>query len=169
MMVAHEVQNRIPDLLFAGFEPIARSHGVRCAYPFLNKRTVVEACGLGASERFWLQDGRWKNKRVLRQIAAKKLPQSIMARTPVSYTTPILLWLQDERFFEEIFGCLLESTFIKTGLVQRRWIERVVLETRRQFTQPNKVGFRFVEQLWALATLAAWYDRWIARLPGEVS
>ena len=35
-MVAHECQNRIPDLLLAGFESIARAAGVGTLYPFLD-------------------------------------------------------------------------------------------------------------------------------------
>ena len=163
LMVAHECQNRVPELLFAGFEPIARGHGVTTAYPFLDPGVVTLACALGATERFWRLDNRWRNKRLLRVIAAERVPAAIMHRPLFSYTAPIALWLQDPRFSALVTTHLRGSGIWHTGLIRPEWLEYVERQVALYLTGNHAKGFQFIEQLWAMLTLAAWYSRWIER------
>lgn len=163
MMVAHECQHRIPELLFAGFEPIARAHGVHTAYPFLDPAVVTLACALGATERFWHHEGRWRNKRLLRVIADERVPEAIMKRPLYSYNAPIVLWLQDARFAATISERLRHSGLWETGLIRPEWLAHVEQQVALHLTADNAKRFPYVEQLWAMVTLAAWHTRWIER------
>lgn len=163
LMVAHECQHRIPELLFAGFEPIARGHGVQTAYPFLDPAVATLACALGATERFWHHEGRWRNKRLLRVIAAERVPEAIMKRPLYSYNAPIVLWLQDVRFAATVRERLRRSNLWETGLIRPEWLAHVEQQVALHLTADNAKRFTYVEQLWAMVTLAAWYTRWIER------
>lgn len=163
VMVAHECQHRVPDLLFAGFESLGRQHGMRTAYPFLAPNITTQACALGASERFWIREGRWRNKKVLREIAGARVPDAIMKRPLHSYTAPIVLWLKEPAFAERIFSLLHDSALWETGIVSAEWRQHVEHEVRQLGTDSKSKKFTYVEQLWVLVTLAAWYDRWVKR------
>ena len=160
LMVAHECQHRIPDLLLAGFEQITRGVGVAVRYPFLDPRVVSIACALGASERFWLSGRRWQNKKLLRRIALDRLPVEIITRKPVSYNAPIKRWLSDPSIGRKLIRATRESGFWELGIVKREWLERL-LATAPESTAQAKPGFHS-EQLWILIVICAWYDRWIS-------
>ena len=158
-MIAHECQHRIPDLLFAGFEPIARAAGVSTLYPFLDPQVAAVACALGASERFWLSDKRWKNKKALRRIALERLPDDIIVRPPVSYTTPIRAWMSDPQFGGQARERLRASKLWDYGLVRREWLDH--LDAQLQQPPRSRAKQRaHLEQFWILIVLAAWCDRW---------
>ncbi|MGH8033034.1 MAG: asparagine synthetase B family protein [Luteimonas sp.] len=161
LMVAHECQHRIPDLLLAGFEPIARAAGVGTVYPFLDPQVAAVACALGASERFWRSDNRWKNKKALRRIALERLPDDIIVRPPMSYTTPIRAWMADPRLGGQARERLRASAFWDYGLVRREWLDHLDAQLQ-QPPQRRATPRPHLEQLWILIVLAAWCDRWAA-------
>lgn len=163
LMVAHECQHRIPELLFAGFETLSRQHGIRTAYPFLTPEVVKQACALGATERFWRQNGRWRNKRLLRELAGVRVPAEIMARPLHSYTAPIVMWLQDPKFGGTVTARLRDSGLWDTGLIDPQWLATVEREVATHLHATDTKRFNYVEQLWALLTLAAWHARWVER------
>lgn len=164
MMVAHECQHRVPDLLFAGFEPMTRAHALQSGYPFLAPDVMRVACALGASERFWVSGGRWKNKKLLRRIALKRLPEQIITRKPASYTTPIRAWLDTPSFSSELRERLHSSQLWDVGLVRREWLHG--LERQLADGAVGRQHGLVVEQYWVLTILAAWVDRWCDRAAG---
>lgn len=162
MMIAHECQHRIPDLLFTSFESISRVRGISGRYPFLEKDIVNIACGLGAVERFWLQNRRWKNKRLLREVASARIPEVILNRPIGIYTTPIALWLQNKQFAEIFRPLIMEGKLWETDLISKAWradIDKKIFKdadlTKRELLQSA------VNQAWVMATLAAWYENWV--------
>ncbi|WP_047236435.1 asparagine synthetase B family protein [Chromobacterium subtsugae] len=163
LMVAHECQHRVPDLLFAGFEPPARSQGIHTAYPFLAPEVAEQACGLGAAERFWRKDNRWRNKKVLREIAAKRVPDAIMQRPLYSYNAPIAQWMQHPDFSAAIYARLRDAPLWDSGFVQRGWLSEVEAQIRSYTPRAKAAHFTCFGQMWVLATLAAWHQRWVAR------
>jgi asparagine synthase (glutamine-hydrolysing) len=162
MMVAHECQHRIPDLLFTSFDSIGRTLGMSGNYPFLDKNIVDIACGLGASERFWIQNNRWKNKKLLKEIAIQRIPSAIINRPIGSYTTPIFLWLKNKAFSEQFRPLLMEGTIWNTGLISKEWREEVDRKIFRSKEELNEKSIRTtMEQAWIMVTLAAWYEHWV--------
>jgi asparagine synthase (glutamine-hydrolysing) len=161
LMVAQECQHRIPDLLLTNFEMIARATGMRTVYPFLDPEVVRLAAGLGASERFCLENNKWRNKMALRRIAATRVPDVVLQRTPVSYNAPFLSWMEAPLFAKEVLERLRGSGLWHTGFIKHVWLDHVLGEVARCFQKTNKARLQYVYQLWALLTLTSWYDCWI--------
>jgi asparagine synthase (glutamine-hydrolysing) len=163
MMIAHECQHRIPDLLFANFEPLSRRLGVEVTYPFLDPDLVTLATGLAVESRYRTASGRFslrlrdlhpRYKHAMLLIAAGRVPEPVRERPRKSFTAPFGAWLYDPRFGPAVLSRLRRSRFWDRGIVERRWLDHVV---ERLAPGPNP----WVSQLWALVTLAGWYDRFV--------
>ena len=163
MMVAHECQHRIPDLLFANFEAVSRRMNVEVSYPFLDPDVVELACGLSTESRYRTASGSFSLrlrdllpgfKHAMMQVAADRVPAEIRERPRKSFTAPFGPWLYDSDFAAPLLARLHHSRFWERGIVRREWLSEI--ESALQ-PGPNPAAF----QLWALVTLAGWYDRFV--------
>jgi asparagine synthetase B (glutamine-hydrolysing) len=161
LMVAHECQNRVPDLLLAGFCPDAEQRGVSARYPFLAPRLAGLACRLGATERFGLVEGVWKNKLALRRIAGTLLPPDVFGRPPMTFGAPFLAWLGNRRFSSGIQSIVEDDSGFPEDLIDRRWLSLLFQEVMRQ--NPTVSPCPEADQLWIVITLLGWYRKWIAQ------
>jgi asparagine synthase (glutamine-hydrolysing) len=166
MMVAHECQRRVPDLLFAGFEPISRAKGIRMSYPFLDQAVVQLACALRAKNRYEYSRSSkaWRNKILFRRIAAKRLPASIVRRLPASYSAPFAQWMKDPIFSAPTLARLRESRFWKLGLVRRNVLGGVLKAMSQTPVTTSRKPAPWASHLWILLTLTSWYDRYVEGL-----
>lgn len=159
LMVAHECQHRVPDLLLAGFDADARRHDIAVRYPFLAPRLAGMASRLGATERFAPIGSTWKNKVALRRMAAQILPDDVFTRQPMTFGAPFLAWLGHASFREAIARILDGDNAWPDDLLDRAWVDalfRHVTELGNPMPPPPEA-----EQLWAVVTLVAWYRKWI--------
>jgi len=163
MMVAHECQRRIPDLLFVDFEPVSRELGIRTAYPFLDPGLLTLVCGLGAESRYKYKAGIWWNKMMLRGIAAERVPRPIIDRSPYSYTAPFAHWMREPAFAKPALARLRGSRFWKAGLVRPDLLDRVLGAMEREPLSRRGTVTPWVNQAWILLTLVGWYDRYVER------
>jgi hypothetical protein len=163
MMVAHECQRRIPDLLFVDFEPIGRAHGLQTAYPFLDQALLELVCGLGATSRYEYSGGSWWNKMMLRGLAAERLPATIVTRLPTSYTAPFAHWMRDPKFARPVMAKLRRSRLWKAGLLRRELLSHLTAALSRPPSATETTDPPWVAKLWIVVTLAAWYDRYVER------
>lgn len=161
LMIAHECEHRIPDLLFTSFEPASRELGIATAYPFLDPALVGRICGLGAAERHWLVNDRWRNKKLMREMASRRIPSEILERSNGHYTAPFWLWMKDRAFSDRIRASLFESSFWDTGLLDRNWVQNLERKVAASGLPPSRDELFSAEQLWVVAVLASWHDRWI--------
>jgi asparagine synthase (glutamine-hydrolysing) len=161
MMIAHECQHRIPELLFCGFEQVANEYGVTTAYPFLSSEVVERVIALRASLRFRLHGTRWKNKILLRQFALGRVPARILNRSPVSYNIPILPLLGSRPFAVAVLERLHGSAFLDLGIVRKEWLDNLQKRVLQSICG-SRTGYpSAVNQIWALLTLSSWYQRWL--------
>ena len=163
MMVAHECQHRIPDLLMSNFEPIAQRMGVWTSYPFLDFTLASWAALLGPSDRYWYENGYWWAKKFFRQIAAEVLPDSIVMRRRATYEPPIVEWLTEPLFGPRALERFASSSFWNLGLV-RRSLRTDLIKRVRKLPNSYYTDRQWLEEFWAVLTLAAWFDRYIARV-----
>jgi asparagine synthase (glutamine-hydrolysing) len=163
MMIAHECEHRIPELLFCGFEPISKEFGISTSYPFLSPHVVEQVIALGATLRFRPDGDRWKNKVLLREFAASKLPSKILDRNPMSYNAPILPWLGSRPFAKIVVERLHESPFLDLGIVRKQWLPKLKKGVLRCINSGAACRPDVVNQIWALLTISSWYHRWIRR------
>lgn len=163
MMVAHECQHRVPDMLFGNFETISRRMGVEVRYPFLDPDLVRAATGLSTESRYRTRSGRFSLrlrelepgfKYAMLQVAADRVPAAILNRPRKSFTAPFGGWLSEEVFVERILVPFQRSRFWEVGIVKPSFVKQVV-ESVGMFPSPA------LFQLWSLVTLAAWYDRYV--------
>lgn len=165
MMVAHECQHRIPDLLLANFEPISRRAGVEVSYPWLDPDVVQIAAGLDLLSRYRTPDGRFSRdpdelvpgfKHALMMVYERKVPEMVLRRPIKTFTAPFGAWLSDERFAGAVRARLARSRFGELNFLRRGWLDEV-WERLSSGAQEGQGTFR----LWAILTLVGWYDRFV--------
>ena len=165
MMVAHECQHRIPDLLFANFESISRRAGVEVSYPWLDPDVVRIAAGLDLLSRYRTPDGRFSRdpnelvpgfKHALMMVYERKVPEMVLRRPIKTFTAPFGAWLSDESFAGAVRARLSRSRFGELDFLRRGWLDEV-WERLSPGAQEGKGTFR----LWAILTLVGWYDRFV--------
>lgn len=163
MMVAHECQHRVPDLLFGNFETISRRMGVEVRYPFLDPDLVRGVAGLSTESRYRTNSGRFSLrlrdlqpgfKYAMLQVASDRVPASIVNRPRKSFTAPFGGWLTEDAFVGRILLPFQRSRFWDRGIVKPAWVKQL-LERVGPFPSPA------LFQLWMLLTLTAWYDRYV--------
>ena len=163
MMVAHECQHRIPDMLFGHFETLSRQMGVEVRYPFLDPDVVRGVVGLAVESRYRTPAGRFSLrlrdlqpgfKHAMLQLAADRVPAEIVHRPRKSFTAPFGGWLSEPAFAGPVIGALRRSRLWDRGLVKPEWLSHVL---ERVGPYPSPALF----QLWVLVALAGWYDRYV--------
>lgn len=166
MMVAHECQHRIPDLLFACFEPISRRMGVDVRYPFLDPDMIALVAGLSVTSRYRTPSGKFslalkqlmpRFKYAMMKIAEDRVPREICERPRKSYTLPFGQWLFQPEFSSYIFSKINNSSFWDCGIVKREYLDHLY---QKIVPGPNPQVF----QVWILFTLTAWYDRFVRQI-----
>ncbi|MCA1567908.1 MAG: hypothetical protein LC803_20125 [Acidobacteria bacterium] len=165
MMVAHECQHRIPDLLFANFESISRHLGIEVAYPCLDPDVVQLATGLDVLSRYRTPHGDFSRdvdqlqpgfKHALMLVYERRVPEMVLTRPIKTYTAPFGAWFADANFARSIMARLERSRFWERRIIRREWLGHI-LKQMSVGTQDNQWTF----QLWALLTLVGWYDRFV--------
>lgn len=163
MMVAHECQHRIPDMLFGNFETLSRRMGVEVRYPFLDPDVVRQVTGLAVESRYRTPAGRFSLrlrdlepgfKHAMLRLAAERVPPEIVQRPRKSFTAPFGGWLSQAEFAGPVLDALRRSRLWQVGLVDASWLGHVL---ERVGPNPSPAVF----QLWALVSLAGWYDRYV--------
>jgi asparagine synthetase B (glutamine-hydrolysing) len=165
MMVAHECQHRIPDLLLANFEAVSRRSGVEVVYPFLDPDVVQLGTALTVESRYRNASGKFslelkrlnpRFKYAMMRVAEDRVPREIRERPRKSYTAPFGGWLFEQDFARPVLDRLRRSRLWDIGLIRREWLDQILAGV---LPGPNP----WVFQLWALVTLAGWYDRFVER------
>lgn len=163
MMVAHECQHRIPDLLHTNFDPVARRMGVEIIYPFLDPTIVQLACGLSVTSRYRTPSGEFslqlrklmpRFKYAMMKIAEDRVPLAILERPRSSYTAPFGQWLFSPEFANPVLNKLQKSRFWERNIVKKEYVQEIL---GKVLPGPNP----FVFQMWGLITLAGWYDTFV--------
>jgi hypothetical protein len=80
------------------------------------------------------------------------VPEEVVERPRKSFTAPFGGWLFDPAFGPAVIDDLRRSPFWRLGIVRKEWLEHIL---ERIEPGPNP----WVFQLWALVTLAGWYER----------
>lgn len=163
MMVAHECQHRIPDLLHANFDPISRRIGIENIYPFLDPDLIQLVCGLSVTSRYRTPSGQFslrlrelmpRFKYAMMKIAEDRVPAAILERPRSSYTAPFGQWLFHPDFSNPLLDKLQRSRFWDSGIVNKDYMREILAKV---VPGPNP----WVFQMWGLLTLAGWYDKFV--------
>jgi hypothetical protein len=158
LMVAHECQFRIPDLLMLSFEPWARASGLQFHYPFLSLPVIALGARLEFHRRYWHDRGQWWAKKALRDAVRSLVPLSIPMRRRVAYDLPMRLWLKTPRFHRRVVETIADSPLWSLGFLSPRLRARF-LEWRRFNASLSQDPESWLARTWSLLVLAAWCAR----------
>ena len=150
-------------MLFGNFETLSRQLGFEVRYPFLDPDVVRWVVGLSIESRYRTPSGRFSLrlrdlqpgfKHAMLQLAAGRVPPEIIQRPRKSFTAPFGGWLSEPEFAGPVLAALRRSRFWDVGLVRPDWLTHI-LERVGPYPSPE------LFQLWALVSLAGWYDRYV--------
>ena len=166
MMVAHECQHRIPDLLLLALEAVSRRAGVEMSYPCLHPEVVRLATGLDVLSRYRTPGGEWSErleelehgfKHSLMQVYRRKVPEEVLKRPINTYTAPFAAWFGSKEFAGPLVSRLSKSRFWERDIVGRHWLDEML----EQISPGPGQHLWAAHKLWALLTLVSWYDRFV--------
>jgi asparagine synthetase B (glutamine-hydrolysing) len=157
VMVAHECQFRIPELLMASFEPLSHEAGVGIRYPFLTTAVIDIGASLDFRDRYWYARGAWWAKKTLREAAKPVVPPCIPMRRRVAYDVPIGRWMQHEKFKRVVRERIADSGLWQLGFLEPSLRDR--LADRRHISAWMRSNpDRWLPRMWIVLVLAAWWD-----------
>lgn len=96
------------------------------------------------------------NKKLLKTIVHRYLPEEIMNRPKRPFIAPLTIWFRDE-LKEKLRYYLSEESLAKTGFFN----PEPIIQLREQYLSGRKVTF---QKLWQLLSFQLWYDRWVSKL-----
>ncbi|SBW10875.1 Asparagine synthase (Glutamine-hydrolysing) 1 (modular protein) [uncultured delta proteobacterium] len=125
--------------------------------PFLDYRLVEWAAAIPAAYKAGPdQDGVWKSKLILRRIAEKLLPQSILARPKQGFPVPVYEWLSGNMadFVRDMLGS--RQTRVTT------WLQETGIRKTVSTGVAPDAHILDKHRLWNLLILECWARRWQA-------
>lgn len=144
-----DIEGYLAEYQLAYMDRMSMAHSLEVRSPLCDYRLIEFATALPASYR--LKGTR--SKHILKQVARRWLPKSIVERRKVGFDSPIGQWFKGElREFLQSF--LAPAQLQRSGLLDAEAVQAVVqdhLEGRRDYSL----------QLWSLIALEAWYRMYI--------
>ena len=150
-MAYNEFQLRLPELLLMRVDKIGMSTSIEARVPFLDHHLVEFTSGI--PREYKVRGG--VTKHLLKQAVTGLIPDEIIHRRKMGFGAPMSQWLRGS------FGTQVESTLMKSRLMERGWFNR---EYVRSLCQGHRAGRHDAAvYIWTLFNLTAWYDYWIDR------
>lgn len=147
-MMAVDLTTYLPDDILTKVDRAAMAVSLETRVPYLDHRVVEHALGLGAD--LWFRDG--ESKWILREIARRHVPATLVDRPKAGFGVPVGEWLRGP--LQEWAGDLLsparlrEQGLLDEGLVTRHWRQH----------QAGRHDHTY--RLWDVVMFQAWFDRW---------
>jgi asparagine synthase (glutamine-hydrolysing) len=139
----------LPGDLMTKVDIASMAHGLECRQPFLDYRVVELAARMPRRRKFRCGRG----KRILREVFADLLPETIRRRPKMGFGVPLDYWFRHEL-----------KEYVREVLLDRRTLERgyfrppAVAELLDQHQQGH---FSHGYRLWSLLILELWQRQWL--------
>ncbi|TXH66697.1 MAG: hypothetical protein E6Q88_11520 [Lysobacteraceae bacterium] len=157
LMAAHEYAFRVSDLLLPAFHLTREDSSCDVAFPFLEPGLYRWASSIEPGMHYWYDKDAWWAKHLLRTVAGRFLPQSIVMRKRQVLLAPFAHWLLDRRFRDRVIEEIGDSPFWRLAVLKPATRERFLQQLRR-YRRPV-TDERWPEQLWVLLAACAWVNR----------
>jgi len=144
-MLYTDLMTRIPDHLLAIVDRMAMAHGLEVRPPLLEHRMVKYAAAI--PDRFKLKGTRLKH--ILREVASRHLPPSLIDRPKQGFGFPLAYWMR-ETLKPVLDDALATSRFVAAGVFDRDYVSALITE---HATGRRDHNFR----LWIFLNLEIWY------------
>ncbi|MFM8325373.1 MAG: asparagine synthetase B family protein, partial [Pirellulaceae bacterium] len=138
----------LPNDMLLKVDRASMDHGLEVRVPFLGRDVVEASLAIpSAAKRSW-----GIGKKPLRDLLAKDFPRSWVDRKKSGFLIPVSAWLRGP-WKEALADRVDEGFCLSTGLLEWRQLQRWQEEHRRGIIDH---GYR----LFALLSLAQWWNRW---------
>ncbi len=147
----HDVETLLHDEMTAKLDRGTMAWGIEGRVPLLDHRVVELAMSLPPAFRYAEGEGKW----LLRRIAARVLPETILTRPKRGFTIPVASWLRgDRRAF--LHDTLAAPAIRRAGIFEPSAVADVLAFFERE---PH---FHTAHMVFTLLCFQLWYDRSVA-------
>lgn len=146
---AVDVDTYLPADILVKVDIASMAYGLECRSPFLDHHVAELAARM--PQRLKLCGG--QGKRILREVFADLLPESITRRPKMGFGVPLDHWFRNE-LRDLVSDTLLSQKSLSRGYFQPETVRRLVEEhVSSQWDHSAR--------LWSLLVLELWHQRWI--------
>ncbi len=145
-MLAFDAQGWLADNLLERGDRMAMAASVELRPPFLDHRLVELAFSLPSDVKVRNRDTKW----VLKEVARRHLPQSIVERRKVGFRVPLDVWFRDHLRDMARDMLLGPSSFVATTM-DRDAVRRLI-ESHESGRRDESI------RIWTLLSLEVWHD-----------
>ena len=146
-LIATDLHTYLPDDLLVKVDMASMAHSLEVRSPFLDYELVELVASMPAKYKYG-PDG--DKKYLLKKIAGKYLPLSIVNRPKKGFGIPIEQWMRKD-LASVVKKELLDPTFLAYGF-QKNEITHMIAE--------HSAGLDYSRQLWSLLVLRLWLRNW---------
>lgn len=144
-MLYTDLMTRLPDHLLVILDRMAMAHGLEGRPPIVDYRVVEYAASIPASLKL---KGKTL-KYILKRVASRYLPRTLIERRKQGFGFPLAHWMRGE-LAGYVRGLMAQSRFVELGLFNRGFIDRLLDEHIG-----GKADHNF--RIWILINLEMWY------------
>jgi asparagine synthase (glutamine-hydrolysing) len=137
----------LPNDMLTKVDRMSMAHGLEARGPFLDHELAAWAAGLPTHMKL---RGR-QTKFVLRQLAGRYLPPSVVQRPKRGFEVPLAAW------FKRGFATYARGLLLEEGSAANRWFARDALERAVDPIVLARGGSRAAERLWILLSFECWH------------
>ena len=154
-MMRFDIETYLPEDILTKVDRTSMAHSIESRVPLLDNDVIDFALTLPAAMK--IRDGR--RKHVLKRVAARLLPASLIDRRKQGFAVPLDVWFRG-RLRELFADTLLSPQALSRGYFQPAYVHQIVrehLSGRRDHTL----------RLWQLVVLERWHRQYVDPLSGS--
>ncbi len=139
-----ELKHRLPELLLTRTDKMTMATSIEARVPYLDYALVESALQIPMKYKYRSQE----TKYVLKKVAEGLLPQEIIYRKKVGFSSPITYWFKQGHQFQSHLMDLLQEKSIWHDILNRQHVEELIIKNKEGATD-------YSYQLWALYNVLA--------------
>jgi len=139
----------LPNDLLVKVDIASMANSLEARSPFLDHKLIEFAASLPES----LKMNKFRNKYLLKKVAAKLVPSEVIYRRKMGFGVPVGSWFRGE-MKDFVRGVLLSEKSLKRGIVKPEMMQKYVDEH-------TSGKFDHAFQIWSLLMLELWFQRFI--------
>ncbi len=139
----------LPNDLLVKVDIASMANSLEARSPFLDHKLIEFAASLPEN----LKMNKFRNKYLLKKVAAKLVPPEVVYRRKMGFGVPVGSWFRGE-MKDFVRGVLLSEKSLKRGIVKPEMMQKYVDEH-------TSGKFDHAFQIWSLLMLELWFQRFI--------